>query len=582
MKHACFLALLFSLIACSGGALSAQTLAGTDGLGRVLPQQEQVGPPKKNRQVVLFYFLWQGDVSSPTSENYWDLTELSLKHPEVFQDFDHPKWGGGSGRAGRYYFWGQSIYGYYHGADYWVHLKNMQLLTDAGVDALAIDATNRLTYPQQAHALMRAMETVRKQGKVPPKIIFYTNTKSGETMQELYDNCYKEGAPYRYPDTWFYLDGKPLIIGLAEQAKGRDYESFFTIRQSQWPNEPQKIGGWPWIEFQRPQKVYVNPKGEKEIVNVSTSQHPNLTASMGGSAFYGKPGNWGRSFRNGSPGKPQKDLVHGYNVQEQWDFALKQQTPFVFVTGWNEWIAGKWHYPNNPKHALFVDQANAEYSRDMEPSLTAGLQDHYYMQLVANIRRYKGVEALPVLSQKKSVKRFEDWDEVYPAYTDYTGDVLHRNHRGAQTQPKVNYENKTGRNDFELLKVARDNKKISFYARTAKDLTPASGDNWMTLYLDTDRSHRTGWNGYDFRVVAGKKLQRYANGSWTDAASVANKVAGNQIMITIAVKKLNLDSDQLNLEFKWSDNMQQEDPLDWYINGDAAPGGRFNYVVLSH
>jgi hypothetical protein len=31
------------------------------------------------------------------------------------------------------------------------------------------------------------------------------------------------------------------------------------------------------------------------------------------------------------------------------------------------------------------------------------------------------------------------------------------------------------------------------------------------------------------------------------------------------------------MEFKWSDNMQSEDPMDWYVNGDAAPGARFNY-----
>lgn len=583
MKNAYQFVLLYIVIAVCGSSLAAQPVAGTDGLGRVLPQQKEVGKPINNRNVALFYFLWQGDRSSPTSERMWDLSELSIKHPETFEDFDNPEWGGGAGKAGRYYFWGQPIYGYYHGSDYWVHLKNIQLLTDAGVDILVIDATNRLTYPQQSAALMRAIETVRKQGKVPPKMVFYTNTASGETMQELYDNCYKEGAPYRNPGTWFYLDGKPLIIGLSEQAKGKNYESFFTIRQSQWPNEPQKVDGWPWIEFERPQKVYYNHKGEKEIVNVSTAQHPNLEASMGGSAFYGKSGNWGRSYRNGSPGNPEKDLAHGYNVQEQWDFALKQQTPFVFVTGWNEWIAGKWRYnKGNPKHALFVDQANPEYSRDMEPSLTAGLEDHYYMQLVSNIRRYKGVEALPVLSKKKSVTGFKDWADVYPVYTDYTGDVLHRNHQGAQSEPIVNYVNKTGRNDFEQVKVARDNKQISFYAKTVNNISPDAGDNWMALYLDTDRSHHTGWCGYDYRVVSGEKLQHYTNGNWINMATVTKKVTGNELMITILNKQLNLLPDKLNFEFKWSDNMQKEDPLDWYINGDAAPGGRFNYVVISN
>src|SRR5699024_4004164 len=98
---------------------------------------------------------------------------------------------------------------------------------------------------------------------------------------------------------------------ISEEAKGRDYQDFFTFRESQWPNEPPKVNGWPWIAFHRPQHVYRNRKGEAEIVNVSAAQHPNLEASMGGSAFYGKPGNWGRSFRQGQPGNPETDIYYG-------------------------------------------------------------------------------------------------------------------------------------------------------------------------------------------------------------------------------------------------------------------------------
>ena len=112
---------------------------------------------------------------------------------------------------------------------------------------------------------------------------------------------------------------------------------------------------------------------------------------MGGSAFYGNKDNWGRSYHNGSAGNPETDLRYGYNVQEQWDYAIKQNTPFIYVTGWNEWIAGKFKsQDSNPEHSWFCDQASPEYSRDMEPSLTANLKDNYYMQLVNNIRRYKG------------------------------------------------------------------------------------------------------------------------------------------------------------------------------------------------
>ena len=41
-------------------------------------------------------------------------------------------------------------------------------------------------------------------------------------------------------------------------------------------------------------------------------------------------------------------------------------------------------------------------------------------------------------------------------------------------------------------------------------------------------------------------------------------------------------SSSVNLEFKWSDNMQDEGIImDFYVNGDVAPGGRFNFVYCS-
>ena len=31
--------------------------------------------------------------------------------------------------------------------------------------------------------------------------------------------------------------------------------AFFTVVKSQWPNEKSKKGGWPWMDFSRPQRV---------------------------------------------------------------------------------------------------------------------------------------------------------------------------------------------------------------------------------------------------------------------------------------------------------------------------------------
>jgi hypothetical protein len=301
---------------------------------------------------------------------------------------------------------------------------------------------------------------------------------------------------------------------------------------------------------------------------------------MGGSAFYGNKDNWGRSYHNGKPGNPETDIVYGYNIQEQWDFAIKENPKFIFVTGWNEWTAGRWTSKDgNPEHSWFCDQASPEYSRDIEPTLTANMKDNYYMQLVNNIRRFKGVEANPVPSERKTIKEFSDWNKVTPAYRDYTGDTQPRNSKGAQSLPVTIYTNNTGRNDFDIIKIARDNDNVYFYAQTAADITPNSGDNWMCVYIDVDRNFSTGWNGYDYRVVGGSKLQKYSNGVWNDLYDVAYSFKENKLMITFPRKYIAEFSSTLNFEFKWSDNTQDSnDPLDWYINGDAAPGGRFNWI----
>ncbi len=561
--------------------VNGQPLAGTDGLGRTLPQNKQVGDPKANRQVGLFYFTWHGD---GTAEDYWDLSEIISNHPEVLNDYDSEFWGKPvyyppNGEFVSYY-WGKPVYGYYRGDDYWVVLRSMQLLTDAGVDFVVIDATNLAIYPKNADILMSAMDAVRTQGKIPPGIVFYTNTDSGERIQELYDTFYKPGAPYRHPDAWYRLEGKPLVLGVREETKGREYEDFFTYRESQWPYDPPKPNGWPWLSFTRPQVPHYNIRGEKEIINVSVSQHPNPKAGFGGSAFYGNRDNWGRSYRNGSHGKPETDMPYGYNIQEQWDYALTQNTPFVFVTGWNEWIAGRWDSKDdNPEHSWFCDMATPEYSRDIEPASDPRIKDHYYMQLAANIRRYKGVEKNPAAGPAKTIKKMSDWTSVSPTYTDYTGETKSRNHPGAQSKPAYVYTNTTGRNDFRTMKVSRDNDNLYFYAETVNDITPESGDNWMRLYVDSDRNPKTGWNGYDYRIIEGKILQRYVGGnSWKSVQAVKSVTEKNKMTITVPKASLENLSTPINIEFKWTDNMQADDPMDWYINGDVAPGGRFNYA----
>ena len=233
----------------------------------------------------------------------------------------------------------------------------------------------------------------------------------------------------------------------------------------------------------------------------------------------------------------------------------------------------------NLEHSWFCDQASPEYSRDIEPTLTANMKDNYYMQLVNNIRRFKGIKENPLSSGDKTIKNFSDWKSVTPEYKDYTGDTQPRNWKGAETKPETVYTNFTGRNDFDILKISRDDINVYFYVRTVANITPNSGDNWMCLYLDIDRDFSSGWKGFDYKISGGNKLQKYSGGEWKDLSSVNYEVSKNEMMITVPRKYIAEFPSSLNFEFKWSDNMQdQKDPLDWYINGDAAPGGRFNWI----
>lgn len=557
----------------TGTAYAADTwgpLGGTDDLGRTLSQNASVGNPIPNRTVALFYFLWQQRGSiNPTD---WVISDVVSSHPEVLTNMGSPYWYSAIG-SGSMYYWGQPIYNYYDSDDYWVQLKNVQLLTDANVDILVIDATNAVTYSAEANVLMNALDAVRAQGKNPPKVVFYTNTSSGATMQQLYNDFYKTGATYPHPNDVYSLDGKPLIIGNSSEAAGRDYQNFFTYRESQWPYDAQKTNGWPWIEFVRPQRVYSNSSGQREIVNVSVAQHPN--GIFGDTALYGVPGAWGRSYHNGASGSEPADTPYGYNVQEQWDYAIAQQTPFIFVTGWNEWIAGRWDYGNGKSN--FVDLATPEYSRDIEPTLTGNLKDNYYMQMVDNIRRYKGIDAAPLADAAKTIANFADWSTISLAYRDYTGDTIARNHIGSPAG--ITYTNTTGRNDFDTMKVSRDATNLYFYAKTVANVTTNSGSNWMRLYLDVDNNPTTGWKGYDYRVAGGNALQAYTGGAWTNVNTVTYSVSGKEMMITVPRSYVGSPADPLNIAFKWSDNMQNDaDPLDWYVNGDAAPGARLNFL----
>ena len=552
------------------------TLKATDKLLRELPTSETVGEPKPDKQVGLFYFLWCGEHDYNDDDRTrgappLDVTKILAADPEAGNKPDSSVWG----KYGTMHHWGEPLFGYYYSRDEWVIRRHVEMLTHADIDFLFFDATNARIYEHNAKLVMKWLDFYRNEGWDTPRVIFYTNTQSGKTVEQLYEAVYK---PEYMKGSWYYLDGKPLI-----RANGADcspqMREFFTIRESQWPNEAAKpSGGWPWMDFERPQRVFMNEKNEREVINVSISQHPQIY--HGDSAMYGETANRGRSFRNGAKDTGKKSYLYGYNFAEQWEHAIACDVPFVLVTGWNEWIMGRWNGSRPERPIGFVDCADIEYSRDSEP-MKGGYSDNYYMQLINYVRRYKGVKPLAEPAPQKIIDisgGFEQWDAVQSEYRDFSRGSMPRDCAGYGG----NYRDDTGNNEIILSKCTHDRENIYFYARTASDITPHeyADITWLNLYIKTD-AQRDGYSYIANYFVLSEDittLAEYADGEFEIISNVAYKLEGCEFMLSIPKAKLNL-AGSFELEFKWADGRTKFASVDdFYTKGDCAPIGRLNYV----
>lgn len=138
---------------------------------------------------------------------------------------------------------------------------------------------------------------------------------------------------------------------------------------------------WHW-EATYPQPYgYTDDPNQAEMVNVSVAQ--NLRVADGRVTNMSNGDARGRSFHRGQMDLAPESVNLGLNFQEQWQRVEELKPPFVMITGWNEWIAGRWGDPKGP--LVFVDQFDQQYSRDIEPAV-CGHHDNYYWQMIANVR----------------------------------------------------------------------------------------------------------------------------------------------------------------------------------------------------
>lgn len=582
--------------------LSSDTWVGTDGLGRSLPTASTARPARQNRVVGIFYFLTHGsrryyDVSAGTPldySTYGDDPRVLRDNTQIIKDSGgDPLTKPDAWKEGGTYWWGEPAAGYFLADDPWVARKNLSMLAEAGVDVLIFDVTNGPQYTAAYTTVLDTAAQMRREGSQTPQFMFITYSSSGPGANSLYDRIY---AQNKWKNLWFLWQGKPLILGNPNGSGPSvapprpEVRSFFTWRYS-WANTKGPNGNgkdeWEWSDSGDPQLFgwhYAPSLPEEESVLIGGWANGNV-----GRSFSGGDQAWGRKGQE--PPLDALDLAadrdKGVFFDQQWRNALQTDPRFIFVTGWNEWTAGRQYGPGvtmlghktGPGQCYFVDEYNEEFSRDAMP-MRGGYGDNYYLQLVANIRRYKGVRPVPVSHGFRTIKSFADWQTVTPEYRAAAGSAVHRDWPGWGGR---RYVNATGRNEIVALKVACDAKNLYFYAQTTQPLTPYTGKNWMHLLIDADQNTGTGWHGYDYVVnsrvlnVHTTTLKRLSDGKTWPVAYKASRCA---LMVTVPRILLGLTHPKRTVfDFHWADNVPvgSGDIAEWWYNGVSAPPGRFSY-----
>ena len=601
------LVIILGMFSISASAeVKPSTWAAVDGLGRTLSDNSVTSGKKQDKFVGMFYWTWH----YPWTKDNEAITTGSVldEFPEALNDFDHPAWGGTY--SGRPYFWDEPLYGFYSDLDEYVLRKHAELLADADIDVVIFDCTNETnTFIEGYEQLFKVWTEAKAEGVDVPQVSFILNFAGKEStrtqLRQLYNDVYSKG---RYKDLWFMWEGKPLImakhgcLNLFDKTD-REIYNFFTFRA----NESTYFASdysffndtWGWCSDYEQTLFGKRTDGSVEQICVSVAQNANENGLNAMNCPEGTV--QGRAFSDGDYSYTYsyagKDITvnsnienahfYGVNFQQQWDYAIEKNPDFIFVTGFNEWIAGRFDEWMGTENA-FPDQFSPEYSRDIEPS-KGELKDYYYYQLVENVRRYKGTDYLPENDANKTIDINGDasqWESVKPEYNHYTGSTRSRDNDGWMGN---HYTNDTMRNDIVKAKVAYDDEKIYFYVEAKDNLTPSTDNAWMRLFIDTDMTGISeNWEGFEFVINRnspenGKVTVEKSTGGWNfkNAGTGNITVNGNVLQISVDRSTLGLTEKDVKFNFKWSDNMQEEDIMDFYTNGDVAPGGRFTFVFDS-
>ena len=567
----------------SSAGYNSNRIVGLDHSGRAF---STVSGYQSGRSVGVMYWPWFG-TGAPFFNEIYDNTKILAK-PNGFDELFHQSTY--DSPANEPHYWGEPLWGYYHSKDPYIIRKHLELLTTAGVDFLFFDTTNAWTYAEAVIDIMRVMDEMQREGWNPPRIVFYTHSHSLDTIRSVYNDIYKKNL---YPNTWYRIGGKPVIIGfttvaddLAEAAVRNDSSynpaplsseilNFFTFKMPQWPDEAYRSNGVPWIEFSYPQPMHTN------IMNVSAASNTMLPFSF---SLTRGLNNWGRGYNVNTHANNYSDAVNtGTFFQSSWNTVLNAavKPEIVTVNGWNQWVASKSMYDGEYS---FCDVANMEFSADIE-MMKGGYGDLYYQMLAKNIRAYKGTAAGATGYVSKTINingSASQWDNVNAVFRDIGVTNYGRNYINAAGTET--YVQSAPRNNIQEVRVTKDSSYLYFYIRCSNDITSPSDSRWMNIFIGTGTPSSKGWQGYEYvvnRSVNGsvsnvEKLNANFTGSVTGQAQISQN--GSVLQVRIPRSALGLSASSNTFYFKVADDVQNpSDIMSYYTSGSSLPMGRLSF-----
>jgi len=315
-------------------------------------------------------------------------------------------------------------------------------------------------------------------------------------------------------------------------------------------------------------------------MNVTVAAHPNVPMSLNliGDLVGGEWKNWGRGYNPITQKNESSKAEEGQFFQYTWDAALAEDPDMISVGGWNEWVAYKQWYAN---HYMLCDAASMEFSRDIE-MMKGGYEDSFYMQLIKNVRAYKGTPSESKAFSKSidisgGLKQWEDVTNVYRAI----GTASYgRNSTDCAGQSK--YVMEAPRNNLQEIRVTHDQENIYFYIRAEKEIT-GSGANWMNIFIGTGSPSLKGWEGYEYVLNRSGsensadivKLNADFTGEIVGQADM--KIDGNRMFLCVPRSLVGMQN-ETEFYFKAADSVATpEDIMEYYVSGSVMPMGRLSY-----